>query len=114
MAPRVAGMSGVHSEGKNGIGRGRDRQRQINMSDIKFFKRGSLTSAQAWGQLKHKYGDESCYNEKSGEVWHYMSSVVKDNDEMVEHQFRHRSLPSKNEEREYFSAYTKFTRNDYQ
>jgi len=68
------------------------------MADMKFIKRNTPTWKAAWEALRQKYGEVHV-------GWQYMGTVIKD-DGTAEHQFRHRELPSKGGDREYFNTHT--------
>jgi len=53
---------------------------------IRFLSIGHKGWERAWGVIATEYGDFSCENPHSGEVWQYMGSTA------TEHQFRHRDL----------------------
>jgi len=81
------------------------------MSGYLFLKRDCPTWNQVWDSLKAKFGDVVCENPQNGECWQYMGSTMEG--QKVAHTFRHRSLPAKKGEREYFVTRTEYKSEDY-
>lgn len=82
---------------------------------MKFLKIQSPTWDAVWARLVLAFGDAECQCKETGEVWQYMGTVIKKENgrEQAEHQFRHRSLPSDNGKRAYWSTLTDIAPNDY-